>query len=148
DVCSYDLGGGLSIWGLTNAITGAPYGDAVGALLFVVFILFVLFGRSPGVYLGAFFVTTWLELIGVSQGTWRWVPTDPVLYLPQGNPPSGVSAWYCLVDSVALGCAPFVLQGFSRIQALLWKRYFYPQIIPRLAFISYLHQDYIPALIP
>src|SRR5699024_1893326 len=29
-------GGGWSIWGLTNAITGAPHGDAVGALLFVV----------------------------------------------------------------------------------------------------------------
>jgi hypothetical protein len=138
------VGGGWSIWG----ITGAAQGDVVGALLFVVFILFVLFGRSPGVYLGAFFVTTWLELIGVSHGTWRWVPIDPVLQLPQGNPPSGVAAWYCLVDAVALGFAPIIVRSFNWAQVVLWRRYFYPEIVPRLIFVPYLQQDYIPALVP
>jgi hypothetical protein len=137
-------GGGWSVWGLT----GAAQGDMVGALLFVVFVLFVLFGRSPGVYLGAFFVTTWLELIGVSHGTWRWVPIDPVLQLPQGNPPSGVAAWYCLVDAVALGFAPAIVQGFNKARAILWRRYFYPEIVPRQLCVPYLQQDYIPALVP
>lgn len=137
-------GGLWTIWGLT----GAAQKDAVGALLFVVFVLFVLFGRSPGVYLGAFFVTTWLELIGVSYGNWRWVPIDPVLELPQGNPPSGVAAWYCLVDAVALGTAPAVVKGFIWMQAALWKRYLYPEVVPRLLFAPHLQQDYIPALAP
>ncbi|MEY3760612.1 MAG: hypothetical protein RIR39_2103, partial [Pseudomonadota bacterium] len=30
-----------------------------------------------------------------------------------GNPPSGVAAWYCLVDAVAIGGAPFILSGFK-----------------------------------
>jgi hypothetical protein len=137
-------GGGWSVWGLT----GAAQGDTLGAILFVVFIFFIYFGRSPGVYLGAFFVTTWLELIGVSHGTWRWVPNEPVLQLAQGNPPSGVSAWYCLVDAVALGFAPTIILGFNWAQAIWWKRYFYPEIVPRLLFIPYLQQDYIPALVP
>ena len=64
------------------------------------------------VYLAAFFITTWLELIGTAVGTWKWAAIDPVLKLPQGNPPSGVAAWYCLVDAVAIGGAPFILSGF------------------------------------
>ena len=90
-----------SLWG----ISFAEQGDVVGALLFFVFIICLFHGRSPLVYLAAFFITTWLELIGTAAGTWRWVAVDPVLSLPQGNPPSGVAAWYCMVDAVALGGA-------------------------------------------
>jgi hypothetical protein len=91
-----------SLWG----VSGIPeHGDAVGALLFCVFLAYLFKGRSPLVYLAAFFITTWLELIGTAVGTWQWAAIDPVLNLPQGNPPSGVAAWYCLVDAVALGGA-------------------------------------------
>jgi hypothetical protein len=62
------------------------------------------------VYLAAFFITTWLELIGTEVGTWKWAAIDPVLNLPQGNPPSGVAAWYCLVDAVAIGGSPHLLK--------------------------------------
>ncbi len=94
-----------TLWG----ISGIPeQGDWVGALLFSVFLIYLFKGRSPLVYLAAFFITTWLELIGTAMGTWRWSPIDPVLKLPQGNPPSGVAAWYCLVDAVALTGAPIV----------------------------------------
>ena len=59
------------------------------------------------VYLGAFFITTWLELVGTTAGTWAWAVIDPASGLTQGNPPSGVAAWYCLVDAVAMaGAAP------------------------------------------
>lgn len=89
-----------SLWG----ISGIPdQGDAVGAMLFCVFLAYLFKGRSPMVYLAAFFITTWLELIGTAVGTWKWAAIDPVLGWPQGNPPSGVAAWYCLVDAVALG---------------------------------------------
>ncbi len=99
-----------SLWGISGF---AQQGDAVGALLFCVFLVYLFKGRSPMVYLAAFFITTWLELIGTAVGTWKWAAIDPVLGLPQGNPPSGVAAWYCLVDAVAIGGAPFILSGFK-----------------------------------
>lgn len=94
--------GAWSFWGISGL---GEQGDWVGALLFVVFLIYLFKGRSPMVYLAAFFITTWLELIGTAVGTWKWAAIDPVLKLPQGNPPSGVAAWYCLVDAVALGGA-------------------------------------------
>ncbi len=109
-----------SLWGISGL---ADQGDAVGALLFCVFLVYLFKGRSPMVYLAAFFITTWLELIGTAEGTWKWAPIDPVLSLPQGNPPSGVAAWYCLVDAVAIGGAPIVLQGFAKLMSLpLFKK--------------------------
>lgn len=101
-----------SLWG----ITFAGRGDAVGALLYCVFIVFLFRGRSPLLYLAAFFITTWLEIIGTAVGTWHWAVIDPVLNLPQGNPPSGVAAWYCLVDAVALGGAPYALNAFGTMK--------------------------------
>ena len=100
-----------SLWG----ISFAERGDAIGAILFFVFIVFLFRGRSPLVYLAAFFITTWLEIIGTALETWRWVAIDPILALPQGNPPSGVAAWYCLVDAVALGGASPLLNGLTKL---------------------------------
>jgi hypothetical protein len=101
-----------SIWGISGY---AQQGDSVGALLFCVFLVYLFKGRSPMVYLAAFFITTWLELIGTAVGTWKWAVIDPVLNLPQGNPPSGVAAWYCLVDAVAIGGAPLALNRLKKI---------------------------------
>jgi len=101
-----------SLWG----ISGIPdKGDAVGALLYCVFLIYLFKGQSPMVYLAAFFITTWLELIGTAVGTWKWAAIDPVLGWTQGNPPSGVAAWYCLVDAVALGGAAPVMNGLKNI---------------------------------
>jgi hypothetical protein len=105
-----------SLWG----VSGIPsQGDAVGALLFCIFLAYLFKGRSPMVYLAAFFITTWLELIGTAVGTWKWAAIDPVLGLPQGNPPSGVAAWYCLVDAVALGGALTVKNALKNVQEWL-----------------------------
>lgn len=53
-------------------------------------------------YLTAVFITTWLAILGTAAGDWKWVLVDSVVGLSQGNPPSGVAVWYCLVDAVAL----------------------------------------------
>jgi len=103
-----------SVWGVSGY---AEQGDYVGALLFCVFLVYLFKGRSPMVYLAAFFITTWLEIIGTAVGTWRWAAIDPVLNLPQGNPPSGVAAWYCLVDAVAMGGAAPLLRVLKTIGA-------------------------------
>jgi hypothetical protein len=102
--------GGWSIWGISGY---AEQGDSVGALLFCIFLGYLFKGRSPMVYLSAFFITTWLELIGTAAGNWKWAVIDPVLSLPQGNPPSGVAAWYCLVDAVAIGGSAPLLRALK-----------------------------------
>ncbi|MDT8407378.1 MAG: hypothetical protein RQ715_09015 [Methylococcales bacterium] len=107
------------LWSFWGVSPWTERGDVVGASLFVVFLLFLGFGRSPLVYLAAFFITTWLELIGTAAGTWRWVAIDPVLSLPQGNPPSGVAAWYCLVDWVAMNGAPQLLKRAEHLNSYL-----------------------------
>lgn len=108
--------GAWSLWG----ISGYPeQGDQVGALLFCVFLIYLFKGRSPMVYLGAFFITTWLELIGTAAGTWKWASLEPIFQLTQGNPPSGVAAWYCLVDAVAIGSAPVLLNTLKKGTDLL-----------------------------
>ena len=105
------LWGAWSLWGISEF---AEQRDSLGAVLFGVFMACLLFGRSPMVYLAAFFITTWLEILGTAVGAWKWAAIDPVLGLSQGNPPSGVAAWYCLVDAVAIGGAAPSLRGVRR----------------------------------
>ncbi|MBS3963491.1 MAG: hypothetical protein KGZ80_03160 [Methylomonas sp.] len=112
------VGGLWGLWGLS----GLGRRDIVGAILYGVFLLYLLKGRSPMVYLGAFFITSWLEIVGTSAGTWAWAEIDPASHLPQGNPPSGVAAWYCLVDAVAIvGAAP-VLQALNKTATVLQRQ--------------------------
>lgn len=96
------------------AITGRQ--DEIGLILFCIYLIYLFKGRSPMVYLGAFFITTWVEIIGTSLGTWNWAAVDPASTLAQGNPPSGVAAWYCLVDAVGMTCAPFLLNALAKIK--------------------------------
>jgi len=109
--------GAWAAWG----ISGLPeQADALGALMFAIFLGFLFLGRSPMVYLAAFFITTWLELIGTAVGAWKWAAIDPVLGLSQANPPSGVTFWYCIVDSVAMGGAALVIGGLRYVNA--WRQ--------------------------
>ncbi len=104
-----------SLWAVLALTATIGRSDQIGTLLFVIYLIFLFKGRSPMVYLGAFFITTWVELVGTSLGTWNWAAIDPASTLTQGNPPSGVAAWYCLVDAVAMGGAIPVLHGVKRL---------------------------------
>jgi len=106
------VGGTWAVLALT-AVIGRE--DQIGTLLFCIYLLFLFKGRSPMVYLGAFFITSWVELIGTSLGTWNWAAIDPASGLTQGNPPSGVAAWYCLVDAVAMGGAVPVIHKAEKL---------------------------------
>ena len=112
------IGGIWSVWGLFFA----ERGDVAGALLFAIFVYCLYKGRSPLVYLGAFFITTWLEVVGTWSGTWYWALHDPVLGLPQGNPPSGVAVWYVMVDALALTLAPRMVRVYESVRRRLFKR--------------------------
>ena len=103
-----------SIWAAWGVMF-AEQKDTLGALMFLLYLVILAKGRSTMVYLGAYYITSYLEWVGTIVGTWQWAPIDPVLGLAQGNPPSGVATWYCLVDAVALGFSPLVLRAFSTI---------------------------------
>jgi len=101
-------------WALLALLGISGRKDEIGAILFSIYLFFLFKGRSPMVYLGAFFITTWVELIGTALGTWNWAAIDPASTLAQGNPPSGVAAWYCLVDAVALAGSGWLLQWWEK----------------------------------
>jgi len=70
---------------------------------------FLRWGPSPGLYVGAFVVVTYLELLGTSLGTWTWQPHDPTGIVSIGNPPSGAAGGYGWFDLAALLVGPAVL---------------------------------------
>ena len=117
-----------SIWGVSGY---TEQGDALGALMFAIFLGFLFLGRSPMVYLAAFFITTWLELIGTAVGAWKWAAIDPVLGLSQANPPSGVTFWYCIVDAVAMGGAALLLSGLKHANAWSQSKGYSPARVGR-----------------
>jgi len=122
--------GAWSIWG----ISGIPeQGDIGGAVLFSVFLICLFRGRSPLVYLAAFFITTWLELLGTAAGAWKWALVDPVFGLSQGNPPSGVAVWYCLVDAVALSGGPRLSRGLKYVSEWFKSRGYFPRRMGKLS---------------
>lgn len=97
--------------------------DALGAFWFVCLLGFLRWGRSQLLYVGAFVVVTWLELLGTAWGNWQWATHDPVLgVVGQGNPPSGAAGGYGWFDLYALLLAPFVLSRFraARAAACRW----------------------------
>jgi len=98
-------GGAVSayaLWGLTLA----PRLDVLGALWAACLLLFLVRGRQPLVYVGAFLVVTWLELLGTGTGAWTWAAHSPTGLIAQGNPPSGAAGGYCFFDAAALLLAP------------------------------------------
>ena len=106
------LGGAWALHG----VTAAPREDALGAFWFLCLVGFLAWGRSRMLYVGAFVVVSWLELVGTAWGTWVWAERDPVLgVVSQGNPPSGAAGGYGWFDLWALLLAPSVLRVRARL---------------------------------
>ncbi len=101
------VGGAYALWGLSPL---APRPDVLGAFWFACLVGFLVFGRSRLLYVGAFVVVTYLELLGTAWGTWTWQPYDPTGLVPMGNPPSGAAGGYGWFDLVAMAFAPWVVE--------------------------------------
>jgi hypothetical protein len=87
--------------------------DVLGAFWFCCLLGFLIWGRNRLLYVGAFIVVSYLELVGTSLGTWAWASTDPVLHvIGQGNPPSGAAGGYGWFDLYAGMLAPRVIAWF------------------------------------
>ena len=105
------VGGAYAVWG----VAVSPRTDALGAFWFCCLAAFLLWGRTPLVYVGAFLMVTYLELMGTGLGTWTWGTHDPILgVVAMGNPPSGAAGGYGFFDAAALAFAPSLERLFRR----------------------------------
>jgi hypothetical protein len=106
------LGGAYAAWGLLLS----DRLDVLGALWFVCLLGFLRWGRSVTLYVGAFAVVTYLELLGTWLGTWEWQSHDPTGLIPIGNPPSGAAGGYGWFDLAAVLAAPALLTAVRRLR--------------------------------
>ncbi|MGQ0623280.1 MAG: hypothetical protein ACT4PP_01290 [Sporichthyaceae bacterium] len=110
------VGGAYAAWGLTVS----DRVDLLGAIWFACLVGFLFLGSSQGLYIGAFVVVTFLELLGTHWQIWTWAAEDPLLGVSMGNPPSGAAGGYGWFDLAALILAPRILarvQGRGRARA-------------------------------
>lgn len=76
--------------------------DRFGTLLFGVFAICMIFGRSKMLYATMFVAALLMELYGTALGNWRWIAVTPGLNLSAFNPPFSAGAFYCLLDLLVL----------------------------------------------
>jgi hypothetical protein len=88
--------------------------DALGAFWYACLVGFLLWGPSKPVYVGAFAVVGYLELLGTELGTWVWQAEDPTGLVSIGNPPSGAAGGYGWFDLAGLLAAPYLLALVNR----------------------------------
>lgn len=106
------LGGGAwAIWGLLQ-----PRQDVLGAFWFACLLGFLCWGRSRTLYLGAFAIVSYLEILGTHLQTWTWQTHDPSGLVSIGNPPSGAAGGYGWFDLAAVLAAPAVLRAVGHVR--------------------------------
>ena len=107
------VAGSYAFWGLF--LSGRQ--DVLGAFWFGCLVFFLLKGRQPLVFVGAFAVVTYLELLGTGLGTWTWQVRDPVLgVVSMGNPPSGAAGGYGFFDAAGLLLAPRLVSALRSVR--------------------------------
>jgi hypothetical protein len=116
---------GLVVWGVIG-LTLLPRADVGGAFGCIVLLAFLLRGRNASVYASVFAFVAFLEIYGVSMGTWAWQAHIPGTPIPTGNPPSGIAAGYVFFDIAAIALAPWLLARWER-----WRGPA-PQPVPQL----------------
>lgn len=95
--------------------------DVLGAFWFVCLVGFIVWGRSKTLYVGAYIVVTFLEVLGTHWKVWTWAPTDPVLHrIGIGNPPSVAAGGYGWFDLAAVTIAPLVLITLTKLTSRWW----------------------------
>ncbi len=92
---------GVAVYALLGTRT-----DVLGAFWALCLLGFLRWGRAPLLFIGAFWVVTWLEVLGTRWGVWTWQPYDTILgWVPMGNPPSVAAGGYGWFDLAAVAGA-------------------------------------------
>lgn len=70
----------------------------------VFFVILYYAKKSQLFFLIMFFIVAYLEQIGTATGTWYWpeIAFGKLEWLPSGNPPVGIAAFYFLFDAIVL----------------------------------------------
>lgn len=103
------VGGGYAVYGVTLA----ERTDVLGLFWFCCLAGFLAWGPSQPLYVGAFVVVTYLELLGTGLGNWEWAERSPFGLVPMGNPPSGAAGGYGWFDLAALLLTPVILRWWT-----------------------------------
>ena len=103
------VGGAYAVYGVTLATRM----DVLGLFWFACLVGFLVWGPSQPLYVGAFCVVTYLELVGTHLGNWEWAERSPFDLVPMGNPPSGAAGGYGWFDLAALMLAPPLLRWWT-----------------------------------
>ncbi len=101
------VAGAWACWGAFVS----PRTDLLGLFWYACLAGFLLWGRSTLLYVGAFLVVSYLELLGTGWGVWQWMPYDTIAgIVPMGNPPSIAAGGYGWFDLWAVLLAPVLLR--------------------------------------
>ena len=96
------LGTAWAAWGLAVSTRA----DVLGAFWYGCLMVFLARDRTRLLFVAAFAVVGYLELLGTSLGVWTWQAHDPTGLVGIGNPPSGVAGGYGWFDLAAMLLAP------------------------------------------
>jgi hypothetical protein len=89
------------------------------ALLFVLFLLCMLFGRAPRLYAVMFVLSLAMEIYGTLLGNWAWGAEVPWLKLTTINPPLAAGAFYCVLDLLVVATVARIGPRSSSAQSSL-----------------------------
>ncbi|TAK69029.1 MAG: hypothetical protein EPO13_09785 [Actinomycetota bacterium] len=104
---------GWAAWG----VFVSPRPDVLGAFWLLCLLGFLAVGRAPLLYVGAFVVVSWLELLGTAWGVWQWQPVDTLVgWVSIGNPPSVAAGGYGWFDLAAVAVTPLLLRLVGRVR--------------------------------
>lgn len=104
------VAGAWALWGLVLS----PRHDVLGFAWYLCLLAFLRWGRSTTLYVGAFVVVSYLELVGTRWGVWTWQPRDTILgWVAQGNPPSVAAGGYGWFDLYAVLLAPALVRWWD-----------------------------------
>ena len=105
------VAGAWALWGVLLS----PRQDVLGVFWYVCLLGFLRWGRSTLLYVGAFVVVSYLELLGTAWGVWAWQPVDTIMgWVAMGNPPSIAAGGYGWFDLYAVLLAPAIVRLWER----------------------------------
>ena len=107
------VAGAWALWGLLLS----PRHDVLGFAWYLCLLAFLRWGRSTLLYVGAFVVVSYLELLGTGWGIWTWQARDTIMgWVPMGNPPSIAAGGYGWFDLYATLLAPSLVALWQRLR--------------------------------
>ncbi len=96
----------LLIFSVVYSFVWLWWANDVFGFLFSLLFFVILYKakKSQLFFLIMFFIVAYLEQIGTATGTWYWpkIAFDKFAWLPSGNPPVGIAAFYFLFDGIVM----------------------------------------------